>query len=162
MSVQIRKDTQNKKVFVVREFNAPVADVWRAWTEASLLEQWWAPLPWKAKTKTMNFTEGGHWLYAMVGPEGEEHWAKVIYDKIEDQKYYIARDMFCDENGNPSNELPGMIWKNSFTPSSKGTKVEVEMTFKSEEDMQKIFEMGFEEGFTLALNQLSDIFEKVK
>ena len=63
----ISKDAANKKLIVVREFDAPLEEVWKAWTEKDLLDQWWAPKPWKAKTKTMDFREGGIWLYSMVG-----------------------------------------------------------------------------------------------
>ena len=39
----ISKDLANKKITVVREFAAPPESVWAAWTDASLLDQWWAP-----------------------------------------------------------------------------------------------------------------------
>jgi uncharacterized protein YndB with AHSA1/START domain len=48
-------DKANSKVSVKREFAAPLQDVWAAWTESELLDQWWAPKPWKAKTKIMDF-----------------------------------------------------------------------------------------------------------
>ena len=48
--MQIDKDLDNKKMTITRGFDAPVADVWRAWTESELLDQWWAPKPWKAET----------------------------------------------------------------------------------------------------------------
>ena len=63
-------DKENKTVNVKREFNASLANVWSAWTEAEILDQWWAPSPWKSKTKSMEFKEGGQRLYAMVGPQG--------------------------------------------------------------------------------------------
>jgi uncharacterized protein YndB with AHSA1/START domain len=43
--MQIDKDLDNKKMTITRGFNAPVADVWRAWTKSELLDQWWAPKP---------------------------------------------------------------------------------------------------------------------
>ena len=64
------KDLENKKIKVTREFDAPVEKVWRAWTEKELLDQWWAPRPWKAVTQSMNFSNGGTWLYYMEGPDG--------------------------------------------------------------------------------------------
>ena len=42
------KDAANNKMSVVREFDAPLEKVWKAWTEPKLLDQWWAPKPWKA------------------------------------------------------------------------------------------------------------------
>ncbi|MFD2144274.1 SRPBCC domain-containing protein [Mucilaginibacter antarcticus] len=66
---EITEDLANKKLNVTRTFNAPIDQVWKAWTDDTLLDKWWAPRPWKAETKSMNFTEGGTWLYSMVGPE---------------------------------------------------------------------------------------------
>lgn len=68
------KNLKEKSVLVSTTFNAPLEKVWRAFTDSALLEKWWAPVPWEAKTKTMNFTVGGHWLYSMVNPENEKHW----------------------------------------------------------------------------------------
>ncbi|MDB5149731.1 MAG: hypothetical protein JWQ57_3751, partial [Mucilaginibacter sp.] len=53
------KDLQNKKINVVRTFNAPLNLVWQAWTESDILDQWWAPKPYRAETKLMDFREGG-------------------------------------------------------------------------------------------------------
>ena len=66
---------ENKTLNVTREFAADKNLVWSAWTEKEILDQWWAPKPWKTDTKSMDFREGGRWLYAMCGPEGEEHWS---------------------------------------------------------------------------------------
>ena len=75
----ITKDVANKKLIVVREFDAPPEEVWKAWTEKELLDIWWAPKPWRAQTKTMDFREGGAWLYSMVGPDGTESYCRVDY-----------------------------------------------------------------------------------
>ncbi len=56
---QVTKDVANKKIVVVREFDAPLEEVWKAWTEKELLDQWWAPRPWKAKTKNYGFPGRG-------------------------------------------------------------------------------------------------------
>ncbi|MBA2745862.1 MAG: hypothetical protein H0U44_06530 [Flavisolibacter sp.] len=36
---EVKKDFKEKSVLVSREFEAPVADVWRAFTESELLDQ---------------------------------------------------------------------------------------------------------------------------
>lgn len=154
---QISKDVQNKKLRIVREFDAPVADVWRAWTESNLLDNWWAPKPWKAKTKSMDFREGGFWLYCMEGPDGTQHWARADYLKITPGKNFVLVDSFCDEAGNKIETAPSMHWKNDFIPTSSGTRVEVELTFANEADIEKIIEMGFKEGFTSALGNLDEL-----
>lgn len=149
-----KKDLANKKMFITREFTGTVQEVWQAWTDSKILDQWWAPKPWKANTKTMNFSEGGTWLYCMQGPNGERHWSKANYLKIKPGESFELVDAFCDENGNVNSEHPQMHWKASFTPSPNGTTVEINITFPSEKDLEAIMEMGFQEGFTAAHDNL--------
>lgn len=156
--MQITKDLRNKMVTVTRDFDATPEEVWRAWTESKYLDQWWAPKPWRAETKEMDFREGGHWFYAMVGPDNTRHWCKVDFNNIVAKKSFESSDAFCDENGNLNNDLPTMYWKNKFQKTESGTRVIVEISFASESDLNKIIEMGFEEGFTSALGNLDHLF----
>jgi uncharacterized glyoxalase superfamily protein PhnB/uncharacterized protein YndB with AHSA1/START domain len=156
--LHIVKDLKNKKITITRNFDATPEQVWRAWTEPELLDQWWAPKPWKAETKRMEFKVGGHWLYAMVGPDGTKHWARADYTTITPHKTFSAYDSFCDENGTPSDLAPSMSWKNEFKATNEGTQVTVQISFKSETDLEKILEMGFESGFTAALGNLEHYF----
>ncbi|MBT1704299.1 SRPBCC domain-containing protein [Chryseosolibacter indicus] len=153
------KDLSNKKMSITREFAGTVEEVWQAWTSSEILDEWWAPKPWKAETKRMDFKEGGEWLYSMNGPEGEKMWTKVDFRKIETHQYFEAKDFFCDENGIEDKSLPSMVWKTSFTPSSNGTTVAIDILFSSIEDMQKIVEMGFETGFSAAHENLDQYLQ---
>jgi uncharacterized protein YndB with AHSA1/START domain len=156
----VSKDPANNKLVVVREFAAPVEQVWKAWTESNLLDQWWAPRPWKAETKTMDFREGGFWLYCMNGPDGTQSWSRADYKTIDPQKSFTGVDAFCDETGKVNPDLPSMHWRTEFSPTATGTKVEVEITFSSASDLEKILEMGFQEGFTAALSNLDELLGK--
>jgi uncharacterized protein YndB with AHSA1/START domain len=151
------KDLVNKKLKVVREFNAPFEKVWEAWTKSELLDQWWAPRPWKANTVSMDFKNGGRWLYYMEGPDGTRHYCRADYKSVVANKNYEGLDAFCDEKGNINTEFPRMNWKVEFSKSGSGTKVEVEITFASEADLEKIVEMGFKEGFAAAHNNLDEL-----
>lgn len=153
-------DREGRKIKVKREFAAPVSTVWAAWTESRLLDQWWAPKPWKAKTKTMDFREGGYWLYAMLGPNGEEHWARADFKSIVPLKTYSIDDSFCDENGNIDRSLPRSFWEVLFDEDLNTTTVSVEIRYESVSDLEKYIEMGFKEGFTAALENLDDLLEK--
>lgn len=153
-------DKENNRVNVEREFAAPVGKVWAAWTQSELLDQWWAPRPWKARTKSQDFREGGTWIYAMVGPEGEEHWAKLDYKKIDPQKSFSGIDAFCDENGKLNEEFARSTWTNTFTEADGTTTVSVVIQYDKYEDIQQIMEMGFKEGFTMALGNLDELLEK--
>src|SRR5215213_4789890 len=105
------KDATNKKIKVIREFDAPVEQIWKAWTEKELLDQWWAPKPWKANTVSMDFRNGGTWLYYMEGPDGSRNYCRADYSSIVPNKCYEGLDAFTDENGNIDTEFPRMKWK---------------------------------------------------
>ncbi len=154
---RIDKDPSGKKLMVTRYFNAPLAKVWRAWTESSLLDIWWAPRPWRTETKTLEFNAGGLWLYAMVGPNNEKHWCRVDFKTIEPQKSFTAVDSFCDEDGNANNAFPNMHWHTQFNSTGAGTTVTVEITFDNEAGLEKIIAMGFKEGFTMAHGNLDEL-----
>lgn len=147
---------ENNQIHVERSFDAPLPLVWSAWTEADILDQWWAPKPWKARTKSMDFREGGFWLYAMVGPENEEHWARVDFLSIQKEKAFTANDSFCDADGKLNTELPGSRWENQFMDQSGTTKVKIVLTFDTMEDLEQIIKMGFREGFESGLNNLEE------
>jgi uncharacterized protein YndB with AHSA1/START domain len=151
------KDAANKKLRVIREFDAPLEHVWKAWTESELLDQWWAPKPWKTNTKSMDFREGGRWLYYMEGPDGSRHYCSVDYKSVTPNKSFAVQNAFCDENGIRNNDLPVMHWKNTFSKSGDGSKVEVEITFATEADLDQIVAMGFKEGFAAAHRNLDEL-----
>lgn len=156
------KDLKERSILVSREFNAPLADVWRAFTESELLDKWWAPAPWRAETKTMDFRAGGHWLYAMVSPEDQKHWGRMDYIAIDHHKAIDIEDYFCDENGNTDEQLPASKGQNVFTPTTTGTRVEFKMIYPTEADLQKIVEMGFEQGITACFEQLEQLLATTK
>ncbi len=155
-----KEDVANKKITVIREFDAPVEKVWRAWTERDLLDQWWAPKPWKANTISINFKPGGRWLYYMEGPDGTRHYCKVDYESITPNKSFSGLDAFCDEQGNTSTEFPQMHWKVGFSKSGDGTRADIEINFAAEADLKTIVEMGFKEGFAAAHENLDALLSK--
>jgi uncharacterized protein YndB with AHSA1/START domain len=131
-------DKDNKKIVVDRGFAAPVDKVWKAWTDSEILDKWWAPKPWRSETKSMEFKEGGTWLYAMVGPEEEKHWARFDYDKIDPVKSYTGRDAFCDEQGNINKDFGRVEWTNNFSEEDGKTNVHVTLSFERLEDIDRI------------------------
>jgi|SRR3954462_11135947 uncharacterized protein YndB with AHSA1/START domain len=153
-------DKEKKKIIVKREFAAPVKNVWDAWTQAELLDQWWAPNPWKAKTKKQEFKEGGTWLYAMEGPGGEQHWSRADYTSIKPMKSYSGRDAFCDSDGNINTAMPRSNWDVEFNEKGDATFVTIEITHDKLEDLEAILKMGFKEGFTAGMENLDALLEK--
>lgn len=151
-------DVAAKKIHIVREFNAPVEKVWRAWTEPALIEKWIAPKPWRAETKILDLTVGGIWLYAMLGTEGQKHWVYAEFTAIENGSAISTTGMFCDGEGNPITNGPKSYRDTRFSSiDGNRSKVEQVITFEEESTIKMFVEMGFKEGTTASLNQLDEL-----
>lgn len=151
-----KKSPDNKTMFITRAFKAPLDAVWQAWTDATILEAWWAPKPYKAISVSMDFRNGGTWMYYMLGPEGDKSYCKADYSKIQPKTSYEVLDCFCDEKGNPNTEFPRMQWTCNFKPSAEGTLVDIVVAFATAADLEKIMSLGFQEGFTMAHGNLDE------
>jgi len=151
-------DLAAKKIHIVREFNAPVEKVWRAWTEPELIEKWIAPKPWTAKTKIWDFSVGGIWLYAMVGTEGQKRWVYAEFTAIENGSAFSSTGMFCDDEGNPVRTGPKSYRDTKFS-SIRGnrTKLESVITFEEAATIKMFVETGFKEGTTASFGNLDEL-----
>jgi uncharacterized protein YndB with AHSA1/START domain len=153
-------DKAAKKAFINREFDADLSLVWDAFTKQEILDQWWAPKPWASKTKIMNFEVGGRRFYAMVSPEGQEHWSLQKYTSISPKTNFKFLNAFADKDETP--QLPGSEWDLSFSEQNgpdnyRVTKVSVTIYNESLERMEKMIEMGFKEGFTMTMKSLEEL-----
>lgn len=146
---------------VTRTFNAPIDLVWRTWTEAELLDQWWAPSPWKSKTKEMSFEPNGTRLYAMIGPEGQEHWALTTYHSIEKPNMFSGSDAFCDNNGKVNENFPVAKFKNEFNSNSGSTTVTILSQYASEEHLKQVIDMGMKEGLKMTFEKLDELLPTI-
>ena len=150
-------DKEKNTLTVKREFAANRQLVWDCHTKSELLDRWFAPAPFTARTKSMSFREGGHWLYAMVAPDGKEHWGRTDYLKINPIDNYTALDGFCDDQGNLNPDLPRANWKVTFQVLGQNTLVQTVVTYKSLADLETVINMGMKEGLTATLENLDDL-----
>lgn len=106
----------------------------------------------------MDFRDGGHWIYAMVEPDGKEHWGRTDYLKIEPIDRYTALDAFCDENGEINPDLPRANWDVNFKDLGSNAMVETIVTYKSLNDLETVLQMGMQEGLASAMERLDELF----
>lgn len=147
-------DKAAKTVSVKREFAAGLPLVWDAFTQAELLDQWVAPAPWTAKTRYMNFEEGGKRFYAMISPEGREFWSIQKYISITPKTHFKMWNAFADKDENP--ELPGSEWDYHFSEQKGITTVSILIYNESYERMERLLK-GFQQGFTASLENLENL-----
>lgn len=150
-------DKAKKTVFINREFAADISLVWDAFTKKEILDQWWAPKPWVSRTKFMHFKVGGRRFYSMVSPEGQEHWSIQEFTSINPTTNFKMFNAFADKDENIHTEWPASVWDLNFSEQNGITKVSINIKNESLARMEKMIEMGFQEGFTMTLNYLENL-----
>lgn len=158
-------DKTNNTVFVNREFAAELSMVWGVFTKQEILDQWWAPQPWVSKTKSMDFKVGGRRFYAMVSPQGEEHYSIQKFTSISPKTNLKWLSSFADKDENINAEFPTSEWNLNFSEENGTTKVAIAIKHKTLADIEMHIKMGFKEGFTMTLNELEKLlstFKKIK
>jgi uncharacterized protein YndB with AHSA1/START domain len=83
-----------------REFDAPVAAVFRAHAEPDLVKQWLGPGRNTMEIERWDFVTGGGYRYVHRGPDGGEYWFNGVFHTVRDNEFVIqtfefegARDM---------------------------------------------------------------------
>ncbi len=150
-------DKEKNTITIRREFAAGRQLVWDAYTRQELLDQWFSPKPLTTKTKSMDFREGGHWLYAMIEPNGTEYWGRMDYVKIKPIESYTGLDSFCDNEGNINPQLPRANWKVTFEDLADNALVQSEVTYASLADLETVVQMGLQEGMLSTLEKLDEL-----
>ena len=155
-------DKTTNTVFVNREFAVDLPLVWDAFTKQEILDQWWAPKPWTSRTKFMDFSAGGRRFYAMVSPEGQEHWSIQEYTSISAKTNFKISSVFADNDENINKEMPSSKWDLNFSEQNGTTSVSIIIKHNTLADLEQHIQMGFKEGFTMILNYLETLLKDLK
>jgi uncharacterized protein YndB with AHSA1/START domain len=153
-------DKAAQTVTITRAFDASPDLVWDAFTRAEFLDQWNAPKPFSARTKYMDFVEGGKRFYAMVSPDGQERWILQRYLAINPKTHFKYYNVFADADENP--DQFGSEWDITFSEKDGLTTVCITIFNESFERMEKMLEFGFKEGYSASLANLEALLENMQ
>lgn len=72
----------DRMIVGTRVFDAPRELVFRMFTEAEHIAQWWGPRGFRVTTSSMDVRVGGLWQYVMHGPDGTDYPNWVRYTEV--------------------------------------------------------------------------------
>jgi uncharacterized protein YndB with AHSA1/START domain/DNA-binding transcriptional ArsR family regulator len=150
-----------KKLTIIRVFDAPRVLVFRAFSEAEMISQWWPPQGWTMPVCMLDFRPGGEWRYCFRNAQGDEHWARAVYTQIDPPHQIVYRSDFIDAQGKPLNALPTTVFTFTFEEISKKTQLTVHVEGETPADLEQIIAMGFETGFAQTMDNLEQYLLKL-
>ncbi len=138
--------------------------IWAAWTRPDYLVHWFCPLPWKTIACEIDLRPGGKFSTIMQSPEGGQFPNEGCYlELIENQKLVWTDTLTAGYRPANKNHLgfsfTGVI---QLEPHDQGTKYTACVFHATPEQRQQHQDMGFEEGWGIALDQLVAFMKTVR
>lgn len=91
-------NTASNSAFVItRVFKAPLARVWKAWSEADQLKHWWGPKGCSIEIPRFEFRPGGFFHYAMKFTNAPTMWGRFNYREIVVPERIVWLNSFSNE-----------------------------------------------------------------
>jgi uncharacterized protein YndB with AHSA1/START domain len=154
---------------VTRVFEAPVAAVWKAWSDGALVARWWGPKGFTCPMARMDFREGGTSLVCMRAAKafgGRDLFNTWTYEKIEPMKRFAYVLRFSDKSGKacaPADqglpaELPREVRNEVVFRDAGGGRTEVTVTEQGWKagPLMQMSKMGLEQ----CLDKMAALFGK--
>ncbi len=93
-------EPKKRDLVVTRVFDAPVEQVWKAWSDPEHVMRWWGPSGFTSPVAKMNFREGGTSLVCMSSPEYGDQYSTWQYRKIVPMQRIEYIHNLADKDGN--------------------------------------------------------------
>ncbi|ASY61477.1 putative glutathione S-transferase-related transmembrane protein [Sinorhizobium sojae CCBAU 05684] len=153
------KPADERELVLIRLIDAPRDKVYRAFTDADLLKQWFAPLPWTITEAELDVRPGGTNRFVMRSPEGELYPNQGVYLEVVPNEKLVITDAYT-EAWKPS-EKPFMTAILTFEDEGGKTRYTARARHWSAADREAHEKMGFHEGWGQCADQLAALVARV-
>ena len=148
----------NPTLDLILERNLDIAPelAYAAWTQPELLIKWFTPAPWKTTGCEIDLRPGGIFRTVMCSPEGQEFPNAGCYlEVIENRRLVWTGVLGSGFRPNDTSQAPFTFTAIiTFEPSGGGTHYKVHLMHGTEDGCRQHNEMGFHDGWGMALDQL--------
>ena len=131
--------------------------VWRAWTEPQHLKKWFCPRPWATVECRIDLRPGGEFYTQMRSPEGENmEGGSGCYLEVVPERRLVWTSAL-GPGYRPAMARVHDLFFTAFIlmePQGQGTKYTAIAVHPDEASAQRHAEMGFQDGWGTALDQL--------
>ena len=163
------KGVNKRNLVATRVFDAPVEEVWKAWSVDEYVLQWWGPHGFTSPSAKMDFREGGTSLVCMRAPKwlgGQDMFSTWQYQKIVPMERIEYIHNLADNDGNEVDPVKmGMPpdfpqdLRNTVTFKTMGdNKTEITVT-EYDWPVGQMMEMS-KQGLEQCLDKMAAIFAK--
>ena len=143
-----------RELSVERLIEAPPELVYRLWFDR--IPDWFCPKPWRASVVEHDPRPGGRAATMMHGPNGEEMLNDGVFLEVVPNRGIVVTDAFTP-GWVPQGPFMVGFWE--FTPHDGKTLYRAGARHWTDEALKQHRDMGFEQGWMAAADQLAAIAE---
>jgi uncharacterized protein YndB with AHSA1/START domain len=88
-----------REVTLTRRFDASREDVWRAWTDAEIVKQWWGPKGFTNPVCEVDARVGGTMKVVMRSPFGTKHPMRAVFQVVKEPELLVFTNVAVDDGG---------------------------------------------------------------
>ena len=144
-----------RELLMTREFNAPRALVFEAWTKPEHVSRWFGPRTFTLPVCEIDLRAGGRYHYVMRGADGADYPMGGDFIEIDPPGRLVYTDRFEIE-GMPERESVITL---TLDEHDGKTVMTMHTLYQSAEDMQAVLAMQMVEGMTETLDRLAELLE---
>lgn len=151
--------TMGNELSVSRLIKAPRSAVWHAWANPRQFEQWWIPAPMTCRVKKMDLKPGGGFetLMSEDGSEFRPHVEGCFLDVTPQERIVFTTAL--KEGWEPAEPWLTLTSIITMDDEDGGTRYIARALHKNPEDRRNHKDMGFDEGWGSAIDQLARLTE---
>jgi uncharacterized protein YndB with AHSA1/START domain len=152
LKTKINAEDGKQDLLITREFDLPVELLFKAYTEAEIVEQWMGTKVLKLENK-----KHGGYQFETTDPKGNKHgFNGAIHDFVPDQKITRTFEM---ENAPFGVQLEFLVFEKLTGDTSKLT---IHSVYSSVALRDQMLQLPFKQGINMAHNRLQEIVNKLK
>lgn len=155
--------TVNPKLDLVLERTStlPAEQIWNAWTQPEILMKWFCPKPWKVTDCRIELFAGGEFFTVMEGTNNEKMPNSGCYLEIIPNKKIVWTGMMSKGFRPVPPDPMGFDFVATIllSKADSGTLYQAIVAHSTEEGKKKHEQMGFQEGWGMAFDQLETMYK---
>ncbi|MGZ4904532.1 MAG: SRPBCC family protein [Halobacteriota archaeon] len=150
-------ESAKQELIIIRDFDAPTALVFKAFTDPDLYVQWLGPRGLTTTLETFEPRSGGSWRYIQTDQDGNEFAFHGVHHEVLPPERMIGTFEF--EGLPETGHVLLQVARFEELPSDR-TRLTSQSVFLSVEDRDGMLQTGMEEGINESYERLDELLEK--
>jgi uncharacterized protein YndB with AHSA1/START domain len=144
---------------LTRVVKVPRRLMWKAWTEPEHLKKWFTPAPWRTVDCELDLRPGGVFRSVMRSPEGQDfNNIGCFLEVVKHEKLVFTDTLLPGYRPAPKPFFTAIV---TFEEHDGGTRYTARALHKDGADRQRHADMGFEQGWGKAFDQLIEVTKEL-